>query len=201
MPQEKAECYDYSKNAGLIDAAQKGDRAAMDELVRGNMGLVRSIVPRFADRGAEYDDLMQIGTIGMIKAIRSYSAEYQTVFSTYAVPLIIGEIRRYLRDDGIIKVGRNTKRLSTHAMKQKEKYIARYGREPKLSELAELCECTSEELVTALEAASPMHSLSEAVGDDESMTLEGVIPCKDDEISNLCDLLSLREAVKTLEES
>ena len=107
--------YDYSKNAQLIKAAQSGDKAAMEELITGNMGLVRSIVPRFADRGVEYEDLIQIGTIGMIKAVKSYSAEFNTVFSTYAVPLIIGEIRRFLRDDGIIKVGRVTKRAAQNA--------------------------------------------------------------------------------------
>ena len=114
---------DYSRNTELIWKAQGGDRAAMDELVGMNMGLIRSIVPRFADRGIEYEDLVQIGAIGMIKAIKSYRADLGTVFSTYAVPLIIGEIRRFLRDDGIIKVSRTVKRTAQNAMKQKEKYF------------------------------------------------------------------------------
>lgn len=191
--------YDYSKNAELITAAQKGDKAAMEELISGNMGLVRSIAPRFADRGVEYDDLLQIGTLGMIKAVKSYRAEFNTVFSTYAVPLIIGEIRRFLRDDGIIKISRTTKRAAQNAMKQREKFISEKGREPRVSELAELCGCSEEELVEALEASYPMHSLSESVGDDDSVTLEGTVASDGDEIGELCELLSLRDAVKKLE--
>ena len=191
--------YDYSKNAELIKAAQSGDKAAMEELISGNMGLVRSIAPRFADRGVEYDDLIQIGTLGMIKAVRSYSSEFNTVFSTYAVPLIIGEIRRFLRDDGIIKVSRTAKRTAQNAMKQREKFISQNGREPKISELAEICACSEEELVGALEATYPVHSLSESVGDDDSVTLEGTVAAEGDEIGELCELLALRDAVKKLE--
>lgn len=192
---------DYSANKELLKLAKAGDRDAMARLIEGNMGLVRSIVPRFLDRGTEYEDLMQIGTIGMIKAVHSYEDGYGTVFSTYAVPLIIGEIRRHLRDDGIIKVGRGPKRLAMHAMKQKELFMQREGREPRLSELAPACLCTVEELTEALEAAMPLHSLSEPVGDDTSMTLEGTIESKDDEIGALCDMLSLKEAVKALEDT
>lgn len=191
---------DYSKNKELLQRAKSGDDSATSELVEANMGLVRSIALRFSDRGTELEDLMQIGTIGMIKAIRSYTEDYKTVFSTYAVPLIIGEIRRFLRDDGMIKVARGAKRLAMHAMKQKERFMQSEGREPRLSELALLCECSVEELTDALEAAMPPHSLSEPVGDDESMTLEGVIESKNDGIAELCDMLSLKEALGTLEE-
>ena len=194
-------CNDYGKNTELILKAQKGDRAAMDELVSLNMGLIRSIVPRFADRGIEYEDLVQIGAIGMIKAIKSYRADLGTVFSTYAVPLIIGEIRRFLRDDGIIKVSRTVKRTAQNAMKQKEKYVALHGYEPKISELAVLCGVTEEELTDALESAYPMHSLSETVGEDENVTLEGAVSSDDDGINDLCELLSLRDAVKKLTQS
>ena len=193
--------YDYSKNSELIQKAQNGDKAAMDELVFSNMGLVRSIVPRFADRGVEYEDLVQIGAIGMIKAVKSYRAEFGTVFSTYAVPLIIGEIRRFLRDDGIIKVSRGTKRTAQNAMKQKEKFMAVHGYEPKLSELAAVCGIPEEELSDALESAYPMHSLSESVGDDDGVTLEGAIPSEDDGISDLCEFLSLKDAVSRLDDT
>jgi len=191
--------YDYSKNPELIKRAQNGDRAAMDELVSANMGLIRSIVPRFADRGVEYEDLVQIGAIGMIKAVKSYEPGFGTVFSTYAVPLIIGEIRRFLRDDGIIKVSRTTKRTAQNAMKQKEKFAARHGREPHISELAEICGVSEDELTDALESAYPMHSLSETVGDDDGVTLEGAIPAQDDGISDLCEMMALRDAVKRLD--
>ena len=99
----------FSNNRELIILAQSGDEKATEELIKSNIGLVRNIAVRFRERGLEYDDLVQIGTIGMLKAIRSFDLERGTVFSTYAVPLIIGEIRRYLRDDGIIKVSRRYK--------------------------------------------------------------------------------------------
>ncbi len=192
--------FDYSKNAELIEKAQKGDKTAMEELINANMGLIRSIVPRFADRGVEYEDLVQIGAVGMIKAVKSYEASYGTVFSTYAVPLIIGEIRRFLRDDGIIKVSRTVKRTAQNAMRQKEKFVSEHGYEPRISELAKLCDTTEEELTEALESAYPMHSLSETVGDEENVTLEGAVPSDDDGINDLCETLSLREAVKKLDE-
>ncbi len=190
----------FEQNGELISRAQSGDKAAMERLVELNMGLVKSIVPRFMDRGTEYEDLLQIGTMGMIKAIRSYDPSYNTVFSTYAVPLIIGEIRRFLRDDGLIKISRNTKRLAVCAMREKEKFIQKNGREPSISELCELCECTDDELITALEASVPVRSLSEPVGDDESMTLEGILPEQNDVIESLCDSLALKEALGKLEE-
>lgn len=191
--------FDHSKNAELIRSAQNGDRAAMDELISANMGLIRSIVPRFADRGVEYEDLVQIGAIGMIKAVKSYEPSFGTVFSTYAVPLIIGEIRRFLRDDGIIKVSRTTKRTAQNAMKQKERFTAEHGREPQISELASICGVSEDELTDALESAYPMHSLSEPVGDDDSVTLEGAVPASDDGINDLCEMLSLRDSVKKLD--
>jgi len=101
---------EYSVNRGLIERVAKGDEGALAELCELNAGLVRSIASRFYDRGAEPEDLIQIGTIGMIKAARSFDFSYGTAFSTYAVPLIIGEIRRFLRDDGAVKVSRTTKK-------------------------------------------------------------------------------------------
>ena len=97
---------DYNVNKDLLHLAVKGDEKATSELMEINAGLVRSIAIRFKDRGVEYEDLIQIGSIGMLKAIRSFDLEKGTVFSTYAVPLIIGEIKRFIRDDGIIKVSR-----------------------------------------------------------------------------------------------
>ena len=192
---------DYSQNAELISKAQSGDKDSMEKAVILNLGLVKSIAPRFLDRGVEYDDLMQIGTLGMIKAIKSYSQDFGTVFSTYAVPLIIGEIRRYLRDDGAIKVSRGVKRLGVHAMKQREKFIKEHGREPKTSEIAQLCECSVQQVAFALEACYPLHSLSEPVGDKDGACLESVLPDTSDEIQHLCDRISLNDAISHLEET
>lgn len=189
---------DFSQNAVLIGKAQTGDKEAMSQLVELNMGLVKSIIPRFCDRGVEYEDLVQIGALGMIKAIRSYRPEYGCVFSTYAVPLIIGEIRRFLRDDGMIKVSRGVKQLGVHAMKQREIYIKENGKEPKTDELAKICGVSTEELVFALEACYPHHSLSEPAGEGDGACLENILPDKNDGIESLCDKISLKDAIRKL---
>ncbi|MBO4429608.1 MAG: sigma-70 family RNA polymerase sigma factor [Clostridia bacterium] len=110
-------------NLTLIKQIKDGDAGALDELVRQNMGLVKNIARRFVGRGTDYEDIVQIGTIGMIKAARSFDESYGTVFSTYAVPLIIGEIRRFLRDDGIIKVSRDLKKRAVDVMRKKEEFL------------------------------------------------------------------------------
>ena len=112
---------DYSKNIELLKEAHKGDTAATEALVRDNIGLVRSVALRFKDRGVDYEDLVQIGSLGMLKAIRSFDLSLGTSFSTYAVPLIMGEIRRFLRDDGLIKVSRH------HQQKLSEYFLCQYS--------------------------------------------------------------------------
>ena len=114
----------YERNAELLARARGGDTAAEEQLMVANMGLVRSIAGRFLDRGTEYEDLVQIGSIGMLKAIRSFSPEHGTVFSTYAVPLIVGEIRRHLRDDGPLKVSRIYKKQGMTLLHEKNKILA-----------------------------------------------------------------------------
>lgn len=187
-------------NATLIKSAQSGDRAAMEELICNNMGLVKKIVLRFKDRGCEYDDLVQIGTIGMIKAIKSFDFSYNTVFSTYAVPLIIGEIRRHLRDDGLIKISRSIKKNGIDIMRAKEEYEKKYSRDPSISELAEICSLSEEDVVIALEAISPVRSLQEPLNDDDSSTLANVLKDNDNEIDRITEKLALNEALKILPE-
>ena len=119
----------YERNTALLERAANGDASAEAELVEANLGLVRKVAQRFLDRGTEYEDLVQIGTIGMIKAIRSFSLERGTAFSTYAVPLIVGEIRRHLRDDGPLKVSRIYKRQGLALMHEKNRIMQGEGRE------------------------------------------------------------------------
>lgn len=157
---------------GLIAAAQRGDSATADEasgrLISDNMGLVKSIARRFIGRGCEFDDLVQIGTIGMLKAIRSFDLERGTAFSTYAVPLIIGEIRRHLRDSGLIKVGRATKKLGAELLGARTRIISSEGREPTISELAAHVGVSPEEAAAAIGAIQAPASLSDAIGDEDS---------------------------------
>ena len=189
-----------NRNHTLLLRISKGDERALEELVNENMGLVKSIVIRFHDRGVEYEDLVQIGAIGMIKAARSFDFSYGNVFSTYAVPLITGEILRFLRDDGPIKVSRSIKAKAASVMRERERFLRSNSREPKISELAELCGMMPEEISEVIEASSPIHSLSEVIGSDsDGMRLSDVIPDNSNEIEKLTDSLALRDAIKNLD--
>lgn len=188
----------YSQNRELIALAQGGDESAAAKLIEYNGGLVRSIAMRFRDRGTETEDLIQIGMIGMVKAIHSFDIERGTAFSTYAVPLIIGEIRRHLRDDGMIKVSRNYKKLGIQLMRERTQIISDEGREPKISELAERCGISTEEAAVAFDAMSPISSLSDTVYGDEGVTLEGVIADDNNEIERLSDSIALSQSISKM---
>lgn len=183
-----------SCNALLIKNAQDGDADALDRLVTDNIGLVRSVALRFTGRGVDYDDLCQIGHIGMIKAIRNFDLSRGTAFSTYAVPLIIGEIKRFLRDDGEIKIGREIKRRGALIASARERFISENGREPTVSEIALICGLTEEEAVESINASSCLVSLSEAVGEDS--TLEDLIGV--DFTPEINERIALRQAIERL---
>ena len=189
----------YSQNIELVEQAQAGDESAMEQLIQQNSGLVRSIAMRFRDRGTEFEDLMQIGMIGMIKAIRSFDLERGTAFSTYAVPLIIGEIRRHLRDSGMIKISRNYKRLGVMLMRERTRLIGDRGTEPRISELAELCGVSVEEAAVAFDAMSPVSSLSDTVFGDEGVTLEHTIADEHNDIKQLSDSIALSQSIAKMQ--
>ena len=189
----------YASNVGLIEQAQAGDEAAMERLVVQNMGLVRSLAVRFRDRGTEMEDLIQIGTIGMLKAIRSFDLSRGTAFSTYAVPLIVGEIRRHLRDDGIIKVSRTYRRIGVALMNAQNRIRSEEGRDPTIGELAELCGVAPEEAAIALDAIAPVASLSETVYGEEGITLEGTIADEDNDIEKATDRIALSQAISRMQ--
>lgn len=198
---------EYSENRELIAAAQQdgGESAeameATERLIFANRGLVKKIALRFCDRGVELEDLMQIGSIGMIKAIRSFDLTRGTCFSTYAVPLIFGEIRRHLRDEGPMKVSRQYKRLGAQIMNQKNRIMLEEGREAHICELAQLCGVSAEEAAVALEATSPIASLSDLIcGEEEGRDLEDTLADRDalEEMQRFLDRISLSEAISTL---
>lgn len=147
----------------LIMKSHEGDEAARAQLVEENIGLVWCIVKRFYGRGTEAEDLFQIGSIGLLKAIDKFNLDYNVKFSTYAVPMISGEIKRFLRDDGMIKVSRSLKELSYKAHLAGEKLQEKYGREPTLKELSEELEVPEEELVMAMESAGEVESIYKPV--------------------------------------
>ena len=192
----------YERNQELLRRAGEGDSDAEAALVEENLGLVRKVVRRFLDRGTEYEDLVQIGTIGMVKAIRSFSAERGTVFSTYAVPLIIGEIRRHLRDEGPIKVSRIYKRQGLMLMCEKNRIAAEEGREAGVAELAARCGVSIEEAAVSLDAMSPITSLSDFVYGEDTVTYENVIPDEESERESerICDKVALSQCIHRLPE-
>ena len=147
------------KTIELILQAQAGDNAAAEQLIKDNSGLIWSVVKKFAKRGYEPDDLFQIGAIGLLKCIRKFDTSYDVRFSTYAIPMIIGEIKRFLRDDGLIKISRPLKELATKARYVQEQLTAKLGRQPTLSELAHEVGADVEDLVVAMEAGLDVESL------------------------------------------
>ena len=143
----------------LIEMAHKGDKAARDKVLLENSGLIWSIVRRFLNRGYESEDLFQIGCIGMLKAIDRFDVNFKVAFSTYAVPLIAGEIRRFLRDDGIIKISRTIKENQLKIYLETEKFRKDNNREPTVEELSKVCDLTCEEIITALDASREVESI------------------------------------------
>ena len=190
---------DYNRNNELLLLATNGDENATAQLMELNSGLVRSIALRFRDRGVEYEDLVQIGSIGMLKAIRSFDLEKGTVFSTYAVPLIAGEIKRFIRDDGLIKVSRVYKQQGALLMREREKFTNEEGREPRIEELALRCGLSVEEASCAIDATASVNSLSASLnGEDEGYTLENVISQDKNEIDAKIEHIALTQAISTL---
>ncbi len=186
----------------LITDAQSDDFALADRaatrLIIENMGLVKSIARRFLGRGCEFDDLVQIGTMGMLKAIRSFDIARGTAFSTYAVPLIMGEIRRHLRDSGMIKVGRDTKRLGAELLGVRSRIVTLEGREPSVSELATEVGVSVEDAALAMDALRPPISLAALLGnEDHGFELEDRLSDNDsfEDIERSLDRIAVGQAI------
>ena len=190
----------YLRNRELIFKAQNGDSQATETLIIENTALVKSIALKFRDRGTEFEDLMQIGSIGMLKAIRSFDMERGTAFSTYAVPLIVGEIRRHLRDDGLIRVSRSYKRTGIAIMREKNRILAEEGREAGISELAALTGVSAEEAAVAIEAVSPIASLSDCAFGEDSKSYDSMIPDRsaEEEFERLNEKIALSQAINKM---
>lgn len=181
----------------LLRAAQAGDRDACEQAVLENNGLIWSIVRRYYGRGVEPDDLYQLGCLGFLKAIQGFDFSYGTCFSTYAVPKIAGEIRRFLRDDGTVKVGRTIREQAQLLYTQRERLRHDLGREPVLSELAEATGLTVEEIARTETATEAPESLQQELAD--GLTLEGTLGTDAPE-EGLVEKLALREAIDRLPE-
>lgn len=180
----------------LIRRSTQGDISAKEQLIQENTGLIYMVVNRFKNRGAEADDLFQIAAIGLLKAIKNFDIRMGLQFSTYAVPMMMGEIRRHLRDSGPMKVSRSYKTLASKAASIREQLMKETGDEPALSEIATRLAVDPAELSCALTATRPPDSLDEVRG-DANTTLKDLIPTENSE-DNLVDRLALRELIGKL---
>lgn len=189
---------DHTKE--LIERAHEGDKEARDQLVTENMGLIWSIVRRFGGRGYELEDLFQIGSIGLIKAVDKFDTSYDVKFSTYAVPMITGEIKRFLRDDGMIKVSRTLKETVVKVQRAKEQMSKSDGREPTIEEISKEIGVTSEDIVLALEAGSEIESIYKTIyqGDGNSILLIDKIEERKNANDTLINKMVLSQIIESL---
>ncbi len=188
-----------SEKMRLLREMRAGNRQARDELVNGNLRLVLSVIQRFTGRGENLDDLFQVGCIGLIKAIDNFDLSLDVRFSTYAVPMIIGEIRRYLRDNNAIRISRSMRDTAYRAMQMKEQLINETHREPTVEEIARRLELPREDVVVALEAIVDPVSLYEPIyndGGDTIYVMDQIGDRNDD--SNWLDEIALKEAIAGL---
>ncbi|MFS8512906.1 MAG: RNA polymerase sporulation sigma factor SigF [Planifilum fulgidum] len=182
----------------LIEASQTGDEEARNRLVRHNIRLVWSVVQRFLNRGYEAEDLFQIGCIGLLKAVDKFDLSYDVKFSTYAVPMIIGEIQRFLRDDGMVKVSRSLKELANRIRKVKDDLTKELGRVPTVSEIAAEMGVSPEEIVFAQEANRTPASIHETVYENDGDPITLMDQIADDSEEAWFDKITLNEAINRL---
>lgn len=197
----KKEKLSYEDNSQLLPLAKAGDAEAMNMLIEANLPLVTSISKKFINRGYDYEDIYQIGCMGLVKAINNFDNNYNVKFSTYAVPMIIGEIKRFLRDDGIIKVSRNVKSLAKKLHFDKEALTKKLNREPTIDELAEFSGMNKEEILFALESSASMQYLYEVIHQDDGAPVLLIDKLSENaaEDKNLTEKIALKEALNNLD--
>lgn len=188
------------ENYRLIALAQSGDKNALEALTVKNSGLIWSVVKKFSTRGTDCEDLYQIGAIGLIKAINKFNTSYNVEFSTYAVPMIMGEIRRFLRDDGIVKVSRSLKETATLARRASEKIYLEKGSEATILEIARMINCEATDIALSLEATQPTESIYKTVhnGENTSLLLIDKIHGQNNQEEKILTSVALKEAIKNL---
>ncbi|CAM3987097.1 RNA polymerase sporulation sigma factor SigF [Mesobacillus thioparans] len=184
----------------LILRSHQGDQAARDLIVQKNMRLVWSVVQRFLNRGYEPDDLFQIGSIGLLKSVDKFDLSYDVKFSTYAVPMIIGEIQRFIRDDGTVKVSRSLKETGNKIRKAKDELSKTLGRVPTVNEIAEHLELSPEDVIMAQEASRSPASIHETVYENDGDPITLLDQIDNGEEGRWFDKIALKEAINELDE-
>ncbi|URT69662.1 RNA polymerase sporulation sigma factor SigF [Cytobacillus firmus] len=184
----------------LIKQSQSGDQGARDRIVQKNMRLVWSVVQRFLNRGYEPDDLFQIGCIGLLKSVDKFDLSYDVKFSTYAVPMIIGEIQRFIRDDGTVKVSRSLKEMGNKIRKAKDELSKTLGRIPTVTELSKFLEISPEDIILAQEASRIPSSIHETVYENDGDPITLLDQIDDGNEGKWFDKIALKEAIRELDE-
>lgn len=197
----KKEKVSYEDNLQLIPLAKEGNTEALNKLIEANLPLVTSISKKFMNRGYEYEDIYQIGCMGLVKAIKNFDDKYNVKFSTYAVPMIIGEIKRFIRDDGIIKVSRNVKSLAKKLHFDKEALTKKLNRDPTIEELAEFSKMNKEEILFALESSASMQYLYEVIHQDDGSPVLLIDKLSENAVEdkNITEKIALKEALRNLD--
>lgn len=199
----KNETHTYLKDhevKELIRRSQEGDQEARDLIVEKNMRLVWSVVQRFLNRGYEPDDLFQIGCIGLLKSVDKFDLSYDVKFSTYAVPMIIGEIQRFIRDDGTVKVSRSLKEMGNKIRKAKDELSKKLGRVPTVYELSDYMDVPAEEIIFAQEASRSPSSIHETVYENDGDPITLLDQIADQNETKWFDKIALKEAIEELNE-
>lgn len=195
----------YENDIKLIESAQNGNKEDMTKLIEDNNGLIWSIVRRFGGRGYDIEDLYQIGSIGFIKAIQRFDTSFEVRLSTYAVPYILGEIKRYIRDDGPIKVSRSIKELNIKIQELQKEYLHKYGREIKLEEISKELRITKEEITMAMDSTKPVDSIESAKytdnKTDKTVSILEQISTGKDEQTEITNRITVKGLISELKEN
>lgn len=197
----RKEVYNYEENSQLIPLAKEGNQEAMNKVIEMNLPLVSSISKKFLNRGYDYEDIFQIGSIGLVKAINNFDDKFNVKFSTYAVPMIIGEIKRFIRDDGIIKVSRSVKTLARKLHFDKEALTKELDREPTIDELSKYSGVEKEEIMFAIESSVNMQYLYDTIHQDDGapVLLIDKLSEKGEDDTDMINRIALKEALRSLD--
>ncbi len=190
----------YENKVEDILKAQSGNKEIMTKLVTENSNLIWSIVTRFKDRGYEMEDLYQIGCIGFIKSIKRFDTNYEVKLSTYAVPYILGEIKRFIRDDGPVKVSRSIKELSYKIKLIQNEYITKKGRDIQIEELAKLLKVSKEDIVIAMDSNNTVESIDKKVNDSDDLTIMDKLKSNVDQEKDIVNKITIKTLIEGLDE-
>ena len=191
----------YENNIEDVKKAQSGSNEAMENLIKNNQGLIWNIVKRFSGRNYEIEDLYQIGCLGFIKAIRRFDTNFEVQVSTYAVPYILGEIKKYIRDDGIVKVSRSVKELGIKVKQLQNEYLKKYKEDISIQEIAKELNVDKEEVIFAIEAQRPVESIYQEEQGDEKNKRELIskIPSNNNQENNIVNNMALAQIIENLD--